>query len=277
LINQPYAKAILPRFVGEIKPPRTQVDDVSSSLRISTVSLLMQFQQMISTLHNTDAIVYLRILPVDATSLLLTVDSSVPQKVFVSSVLSTLTATMTHTERQTYIDTLIQALYVSGYISAYLKDVIGVLAGAETWVVNMETQASTQYDGFGFNSFAFDGTRYLAAADDGIYELAGDDDAGTQIESTVQIPLTSFGTPNIKTVRNAWIGVTSAGQVILKADVDGMTGTYLANTGNTDMNNQRVDLGLGLRGTYWSFTLTDLTPMELESISFLPVPLSRRI
>lgn len=156
---------------------------------------------------------------------------------------------------------------------------LALLANAETWVINMETGAATQYDDFGFNSFAYDEAngRYLAFAEDGVYELTGDTDNGLSIESTLQLAQTNFGTPNLKTVPYAWIGVNSTGTVFLKVNVNGQEYVYQADAGDTFLENQRVSLGRGLRPAYWSFTLTSMTPAEFESITFQPVALDRRI
>jgi hypothetical protein len=154
---------------------------------------------------------------------------------------------------------------------------VGVDKTNDTWVVNMETLASSQYDGFGFNSFAFDGNRYLAAADDGIYELNGIDYAGSPILNTVQIPKMDFGTAAKKRVINAYIGVSSGNKLILKIETEGQVFLYESRGADPSMQNQRFDIGKGLTGNYWVFTLLSSSAFELESIKFLPLQLSRNI
>jgi hypothetical protein len=163
--------------------------------------------------------------------------------------------------------------------NGYIKDALmtGLLQDAETWVLNMETNAVTQYDRYGFNSFTFDGTRYLGFADDGVYELTGDTDDGLLIESTLQLAQTQFGTPNIKTVPYAWLGVNTLNAVFLKVNVDGQDYVYEAEAGRNALENQRVKLGRGLRSAFWTFTLTSLSAIELETITFQPIVLDRRI
>lgn len=146
-----------------------------------------------------------------------------------------------------------------------------------TWVVNIETGASSQYDGYGFNSYASTGTEYLGAAEDGIYRLEGADDAGVAIDSLAQLPRRNWGAPQKKRIPNVWIGVASDQSLTLRVETDDATNYYSTRSSSTTMKDQRFDLGRGLEATYWTFTLTSPDSFELESITFEPVVLQRRI
>ncbi len=148
-----------------------------------------------------------------------------------------------------------------------------------TWVFNLDNKGSTQYDNFGFNSFAKRGDDYLAAAVDGIYSLGSDSDAGEEISAEVDLATSAFRTPQIKYFPAVYLGVTSTGQLLLKANVDGTDWLFEANNSSANMANQRVDLGRGLRGSHWRFTLLNQNGLDfdLESVEFLPLVSSRRI
>lgn len=277
MIQQPWSRAVLARTLGDLKPPLVLTVDAVDTLRTLSILTPMIFTDVVVTLTNASSAAFLAIYPVDASTVVLTTDAVTPQFIHLASALSPVLVTMTHTERMTYLGSILQALILSGWGLGLPSAAIGVNSGAETWVVNMENHAASQYDNFGYNSFAFDGTRYLAAADDGIYELTGTTDAGTAIESVVQLAQTAFGLPNLKAVPSVWIGAKSATELVLKVEADGESYTYTADRANTTLANSLVEPGRGLEGTYWTFTLSSLTPMELERITFLPVPLSRRI
>jgi hypothetical protein len=136
-----------------------------------------------------------------------------------------------------------------------------------------------QYSHYGFNSYAQHEGQYFAAAEDGIYLLEGDDDAGQDIAALVDLATSRFTTPQRKYFPSVYLGVTSAGKMLLKAEVDGQTWVYEANNASTNMANQRIDLGHGLVGSHWRFTLLnqDGLDFELESVEFYPLISSRRV
>jgi len=178
---------------------------------------------------------------------------------------------------------LIDLSELLGATSSFLSN-IGVQPGTitentTTWVFNVDNGGTTQYDNYGFNSFAKRGTEYLAAAPDGIYTLSGDDDEGTDISAEISLALSRYATPQAKYFPTIYLGVTSTGKMILKANVDGTDWLFEANNTTATMANQRVDLGKGLRGSHWHFTILNQNGVDfdLESVEFLPLVSSRRV
>lgn len=153
----------------------------------------------------------------------------------------------------------------------------GLDTTAETWVTNLDTSATSQFDGYGFNSYGFDGTDYWACCESGIYKITGTTDAGTFIESQITTGKVSFGAAEKKALPNVWVGVSSNQTLVLKVEAEQGTFYYDATAADPDMQMQRFDLGRGLRSSYYTFTLSALDKMELESIKFLPVPSARRV
>jgi hypothetical protein len=147
------------------------------------------------------------------------------------------------------------------------------------WVVNMDTGASSQYEQYGFNSFfTRDGVHY-GVTDDGIYKLEGDDDAGQPIDALAALPRSNLGDGYLKNVPNFYVGVASTGKLILKAVADGQEYLYEARSSSEELSTHRIDLGRGLEGTFWQFTLMnqDGCDFEIADIEFVPVVRKRRI
>jgi len=151
--------------------------------------------------------------------------------------------------------------------------------GAAIWVVNAETGASTRYEQFQFNSFAQIGDSYFGCASDGIYQLDGDDDAGTPVQAMVSFGKQDFGASVLKRVTNIYAGTSSGGKLFVKVLVEGQSYLYEARDASGELQVQRFDLGRGLRANYLEFELynADGDDFELASVEFAAVPLSRRI
>jgi hypothetical protein len=150
-----------------------------------------------------------------------------------------------------------------------------------TWVVNMDTYASSQYDGYGFTSLYTDpltGKNYGTALD-GIYELTGDDDAGNDIDALIDFGRSDLGTSRKKQVPCLYQGVSSTGKMLLKVDADGHVYTYEARSSSAEIKNHRTDIGKRLVGNYWNFTTMNQNGgyFDLETTTFDPIPLSRKV
>lgn len=147
------------------------------------------------------------------------------------------------------------------------------------WVVNLDTNAASQYDGYAFNSFFTRDGRHYGVAEDGIYLLEGDDDAGAPIQALAELGLSNFGTSRAKLVPSLYLGVASTGAMVVKAVADGQAYYYTARSSSTDLKNHRVDTGRGLKGVNWSFTVLNQNggDFDLASIEFVPLETKRRI
>lgn len=148
------------------------------------------------------------------------------------------------------------------------------------WVVNVDSGASVQYENYGFNSFFVrDGLGY-GVADDGIYRLSGYKDLDSNIESFVQMQTTRMGSMYDKTLPAVYINAASTGKLILKVVADGNPPYYYeARSSSEHLDNHRVDVGRGLKGNNWTFTLMnqDGDDFEIAHMEFVPVQGTRRI
>lgn len=150
--------------------------------------------------------------------------------------------------------------------------------GADAWVVNSDSGASSRYDRYGFNSFASFGSKHYGAKADGIYVLEGATDAGIPITSGAAFGKHDFGGQNLKALQAVYVGVSAQGALFLKVG-DGTTEyTYRARRTDADMRTQRFDPGRGLRSNYFTFDLTsEGDAFELDSVTFNVLASQRKI
>lgn len=153
------------------------------------------------------------------------------------------------------------------------------------WATNLEGSLPvSQYENFGFNSFANVGGEYFAASEDGLYRLGADQDDGQPIDAAVGSMMLDMGTSRQKRVQAAYIGYTASGRIMLKvrSEDDGqVVEDWFEAQQQTAAapRNQMVRIGRGLRSRYWQFELMNVqgADFELDSLEMYPVPLNRRV
>jgi hypothetical protein len=171
-------------------------------------------------------------------------------------------------------------------VSISLADIITaaviIKAGDEEmvgWIVNPNLAASTALDNYDFTGFGQHDGKHYGIRPDGLYVLEGDDDDGTQIDSFISLGNRNFNTAKQKRVPHAYIGASTDGRMVLKVIVNGQEYLYAVKNPSTDMAEQRVDIGRGLRSNYWNFELMNRegADFEIDTIKFMPIVLERRI
>lgn len=206
-------------------------------------------------------------------------------KEYVATVLETLNASDSYSTLGNYLVSIEETINGTMLATATIAEGeggegVGVDTTARVWVVNMNNNASCQYDGYGFNAFfTEDGVDY-GIADDGIYRLDGDTDGGNSIAALIEIGLTNFGDPQEKKLINLYVGASSDEKLYLKAEADGQTYVYELRSNSADSIKQhRADLGKGLKGVLWNLTLLnqDGSDFVLSTVTFEPFRTSRRI
>ena len=146
-----------------------------------------------------------------------------------------------------------------------------------TWAVNTETGAVTEYTNYSFNSFAQIGRKYLGASSGGLYELNGDDDAGTDIIATLKSGLAQFGGSRFSMFKAAYLGVRGGGDFVFRLETgDGKYYDYEVVA--QDMQTTKIRLGKGLRARYFSFQLTSTgQDFDMDAVEFVPLVAQRRV
>lgn len=147
------------------------------------------------------------------------------------------------------------------------------------WVVNLDSNASVQYEQYGFNSFFQRGADYYGVANDGIYKLAGNTDDGEPIDALVEFAKSNFGVPQDKTMPNIYLAAASDGALVLKVVTGSNTLYYTARSNSIELDKHRVDLGRGLQGMYWQFSVMNQNgdDFSVAGMEFLPIASKRRI
>ena len=150
------------------------------------------------------------------------------------------------------------------------------------WLVNPRTGAASRYDNYPFTSVAAYRGRYYATAEDGVYRLEGDDDAGATIQASLKTGLLHMGSKMAKRMGDVFIGVESSGRLVLKVTTEEAgrrTENWYEVVSHGDTSNHRAKLGRGARGVYWGFELVNAEggDFDLDSLQLHPLILSRKV
>lgn len=148
------------------------------------------------------------------------------------------------------------------------------------WVVNLDSKekASTRYSNYEFNSFFQIGVDTYGVTNDGVYLLDGDSDDGTAIDAGVALIRSDLGVGGAKHVPSVYVGAASDGELVLRVDADGVARRYRARTSSAVAAQHRVDIGKGVRGSYWALEVLNENGDDfiLSDLTLLPVALGRR-
>lgn len=169
---------------------------------------------------------------------------------------------------------------VASFQTTSLNNLADLPTNGVVWVVNQETNASSQYEGYGFNSFfTREGVAYGVAAD-GVYKLEGTTDAGAQINALANIGKLDMATTLKKLMPSAYLGASSTAPLKLEVDADGTVYTYETRSNEDGTFKQhRIDLGRGLKANMLGLTLKNKNgaDFEIASVDLLTTTGERRI
>ena len=151
----------------------------------------------------------------------------------------------------------------------------------KTLVMNSRSNAVTEYQNYGFNSYATIGGANYGASSSGLYLLSGDDDAGTNIGWSLKTGQMDDKSPYLKRLPEVVLGLRSNGpvRVIIHCD-DETSYSYTLPALNIDTIRQlRVQPGRGLRSRYYAVELQGIenSTIELDSLQVNMSKTSRRI
>lgn len=149
-------------------------------------------------------------------------------------------------------------------LSGGVVDAVDV--GYEAYAINITTGAVTQYTGFDFDNVLRFGDRFFGVRRDGVYELSGDTDNGEPILAQVKTFNTDFGKTNLKRVPFVYV-VGEAGtdlQVGFAADKKPAINYPVGLVSEQGVQVGRAKAGLGLKGVYYSFTLSNTEGQDFQ-------------
>ena len=147
-----------------------------------------------------------------------------------------------------------------------------------TWVMNTRTNAVTEYMNYDFHSFAQMGDRYIAADDDGLYELDGDTDDGDLIVSRLMGGYLQLNNKKLFGLKGVYIAMRGGGRFYLKLIAgDGREYVYELRA-QPNLMTTKVKIGKGINTTYMAWELvTEGQDFDLDSIEFIPMTRERRV
>ena len=175
-----------------------------------------------------------------------------------------------------YLETLGEDVLFFGAIRLGDDEYVG-------WVLN--GGAPSEYRNYPFNGFTKFNGQYFGTADDGLYLLEGDDDAGEPIEARIKTALMDFGTGVLKRVPDVYVAFVGSDQLVLKVVTTGQRGeqveTIYTSTvpEGTALHNGRIRIGQGLKSRYWQFELSNVdgAEFEIDELAWRPMTLDRRL
>lgn len=152
------------------------------------------------------------------------------------------------------------------------------------WVFNIESAGFTEYAQYPFTSITMFKGKPYGTAEDGIYLLEGDDDAGDPIAAKLKTKMSTLRADAIKDAKAVYVGYTSTGKLVLKVTVDrnGELHEYWYQEkkgASGSMRAGRFTPGRGLRSTFWQFELANQNgdDFEVHDVTIMYELLSRRL
>lgn len=152
--------------------------------------------------------------------------------------------------------------------------------GYSVYVMNTNNTAVSLYRNWDFQSMAKIGDSYFGASPEGLFRLEGDNDNGTDINAAVVTQSIDFRTQQMKSMGFALLGISQSGNIYVSVvHENNPVYTYRLVTSDTAMRNARAIIGKGMALRYWQFEIVNENgaDFELESITYYPVVLTRRI
>ena len=157
------------------------------------------------------------------------------------------------------------------------------IADYVAWVINVDTKAHSTYDNFLVTSQGtFNGVELVAMAD-GLFELTGDDDAGTDIDAKVYWAPSALGTSKQKKSRSAFVNIRAGGEDFKLVAFTDETEKRIYGQDMTgfpeNMHRKRVEFTRNLEGQTWQYGIenTDGSRITLSDIEIEYVPGKRRL
>jgi hypothetical protein len=158
---------------------------------------------------------------------------------------------------------------------------IEVGADIDTWAVNVATSGSTRYVGFPFNSLARIGNRYYGAGNLGVCELRGHTDAGADIDALIDLGDKDFGTPQRKTLVEAFVSMAGTAPLLMELHAEGASFTYATDGAGPHLKEQRVKFGKGraLQTTFINPVIRNQrgADFQIDALQFEVQTLSRKL
>lgn len=158
------------------------------------------------------------------------------------------------------------------------------IAAYEAWAVNLKSQIGgakevTHYTDYPFTRIVRFGQSYYGVADDGLYLLDGEQDAGKPIDWVLCTPTTDFGSNQKKNPASCYMG----GRIGTPVSFTVFTGEaredayQYTSPRHENAQNHRQAFGRGLDARYYTFQAEGDGALQLDDLSFEVNIKTRRI
>lgn len=133
------------------------------------------------------------------------------------------------------------------------------------YAVNAVTGALSRYENFGFSSFATVGGTTYAATSDGVYELAGQADAGDPLYAAIDFGASDNGSAQLKRLSSVYMGVATDGGVYIRVAHDGSESRVYKATSHGPESRALTAKGLTARHWRIGLEITDASYADLDN------------
>lgn len=160
----------------------------------------------------------------------------------------------------------------------------------QTFCMNLRTGGVSEYTDHPLTAIVRFNSTYYGMTSDGIYELDGDTDAGSDVAANVLSGVDDYGSDDprfdvstkIKRSAGAYVNMRTQGEVAVVVRTDETKERVYVIDGSADpegLHPRRVQMGRLLEGRNWQFGFknVDGTAFQLKDFKNIPIVLSRRI
>lgn len=149
----------------------------------------------------------------------------------------------------------------------------------EIIAMNLLNKAVTNFSNYPFNSFCYFNGRHYGCTRDGIYELTGITDYGTDIASYIKTGLLDLEVTALQRIRHAYLGFKSSGVLTLTITTDdGTSYSYTTENLTSNYQGQKVKFGKGFKDRYFQLKIanTDGCTFAIDKARVFDEPISHR-
>jgi len=139
--------------------------------------------------------------------------------------------------------------------------------------MNIKTAETTTYSNFAFKFIIRLGHEYYGVKADGLYQLGGLTDDGTNIDARFKTAETDFGSTQLKRV--PFVYLDSDTDTTISSIADGVANTAIASA----HNGRRTHLARGPKGRFWQMEVSNVNGSELKvgALEMMADVLSRKV
>lgn len=145
-------------------------------------------------------------------------------------------------------------------------------------LMNTKNFGLTEYVNYDYNSLGFFNGKMVGAKSTGIYELAGDDDDGENIEWSFKTGKLDMDDTQVKKARHVWLSYNPSGDLILVVDDGENEYEYEVESVKQIDNAVRVKLGKGIRNRFLQFELKNVAneKINLDRMRIFAEPIGKK-